>query len=456
MHTLLDLAILFTLVAVALGCGSLLSRWLGIQYRSFLELASISTGIGLLFFSAVGFALGVSQWLNLNSVLIFGLLAACFAYFGFRSIGDVKRSDAAGHGRDWTLLRTATLFYVGMVLLAGLLNALAPELVWDAHSYHLDLAKRWVEAGGMTYIPYVFYSNWPLDMSVVYSLEMTLESGSTLPQLTQFVFIVLILSLVWGYVRRKFGTHEALLSVAIVASTPVLTWLMGSAITDLAVAYFLVAGAVAVLIFADERNPRWLVLAGILAGGALGTKLTGILGFVALWGMVVWIHVSEISLRQKLLVNLTMFSLISLAFVFPWYLKSFLQTGDPVFPFGYALFHGKFWPAEVNQRFLAEQFNYMGADRNLLGYLSLPIRLLLDQSRVLGGAGQLGLSGWLSAWTFALAALANIQSCGVCGLVLHPVEPLLFTSRPDAAACTRSTGGPLRSKRTENPEATWR
>ena len=61
----------------------------------------------------------------------------------------------------------------------------APELVWDAHSYHLDLAKRWVEAGGMTYIPYVFYSNWPLDMSVVYSLEMTLESGSTLPQLTR-------------------------------------------------------------------------------------------------------------------------------------------------------------------------------------------------------------------------------------------------------------------------------
>ena len=216
--------------------------------------------------------------------------------------------------------------------------------------------------------------------------------------------------------RRKFDIHEALLCVAIVASTPVLTWLMGSAITDLAVAYFLVAGAVAVLIFADERNPRWLVLAGILAGGALGTKLTGILGFVALWGMVVWIHVSEISLRKKLLVNLTMFSLISLAFVFPWYLKSFLQTGDPVFPFGYALFHGKFWPAEVNQRFLAEQFNYMGADRNLLGYLSLPVRLLLDQSKVLEGpvswvypAGfLLGLLHWRRRLTSSLVVFAGL------------------------------------------------
>lgn len=398
------------LVAVAFGCGTLLSTWLGIRYRSFLELASFAIGMGLVFFSVAGFVIGVAHGLSLISVLIFGLLAICLAFFGFRSISDVTRPDTTEQGSDRTLLMTVPMVYVGMVLLAGLLTALSPELVWDAHSYHLDVAKRWVEAGGMIYVPYIFYSNWPLGMSAVYALEMALARGSTLPQLTEFMFIVLTLLLVWSYTRRKFGSHEALLSIVIIASTPVLAWLMGSAITDLAVAYFFVAGAIAVLIFVDEPSPRWLVVAGIMAGGALETKLTGILGFVALWGMVIWVHVSEASLRRKLLANIAIFSLVSLAIVFPWYLKSFLQTGDPVFPFGFALFHGKFWPAEVNQRFLAEQFNYMGAHRNLLGYLSLPVRLLLDQSKVLEGpiswvypAGfLLGLLHWRRRETFGL------------------------------------------------------
>lgn len=373
-----SLAVFAFLLLIACGLGVRISRWLGVFYASRLECCTFAIGLGMGSFIAVGFALGSLGWLNRWGVL---LSLGSMAFIGLPALrevneisGIVSREDIKS---DTRFLEYMALSFLFLLLVLNLIGALVPDTVWDAHSYHLDVPKRWLSAERMVYIPYILFSNWPLNLSVIYAIEMLLIDGSILPQLTHFSLGVLSTLLIYCFVRSRYDSLSASFASIIFYSIPVMTWLSGTAISDLGVSYFTLFAVIAFLRWVEKDDRGWMKMAALGTGLAMGTKLTGLFGLALLGLYIFYKGLSQREPIHRVVYQEILAGVVAGGLALPWYLKSYFQTGNPIFPFGYSLFGGKYWTATVNTRFITSQFAYMGIGRSMADYLLLPLRLLV-------------------------------------------------------------------------------
>jgi hypothetical protein len=87
----------------------------------------------------------------------------------------------------------------------------------------------------------------------------------------------------------------------------------------------------------DPAPVRWLALAGILVGLAMGLKYTSAVGALSLGLLIIWWRRGRWAAGLRALL---LFAALALAVAAPWYLKNWAFTGNPVYPF---LFGGRHW-----------------------------------------------------------------------------------------------------------------
>jgi 4-amino-4-deoxy-L-arabinose transferase-like glycosyltransferase len=94
-------------------------------------------------------------------------------------------------------------------------------------------------------------------------------------------------------------------------------------------------------------------------GLALGTKHT-VLGFwgLLLAGILGWHLVTTRRWAKEALPHAALWSGLSLAIAAPWYVKSWLYTGNPVYPFFFGLFGGRYWNAENAVQYAQDQAQF--------------------------------------------------------------------------------------------------
>jgi 4-amino-4-deoxy-L-arabinose transferase-like glycosyltransferase len=115
---------------------------------------------------------------------------------------------------------------------------------------------------------------------------------------------------------------------------------------------------------------RLFLLSGLLSGWAMGTKMTAMVPFALLACWLVWLWVR--SREGALLRAGAMFVLAGVVVASPWYVKSYLWTNNPVYPFFYELFPRSInWNAAAAQGYRAEQ-EFFGRGRDAGALLSLP------------------------------------------------------------------------------------
>lgn len=381
-----SIAVFAFLLLIACGLGVRISRWLGVFYSSKLECCTFAIGLGMACFVAVGFALGSLGWLNrwgvllsLGGMALIGLPALREAN---RISGIVAREDIKS---DTRFLEYMALSFLFLLLVLNLIGALVPDTMWDAHSYHLDVPKRWLSAERMVYIPYILFSNWPLNLSVIYAIEMLWIDGSILPQLSHFSLGVLSTLLIYCFVRSRYSSLGASFASIIFYSIPVVTWLSGAAICDFGVSYFMLFAVIAFLRWVERDDSSWMKMAALGTGLAMGTKLTGLFGLALLGLSILYKCLSQKESIYRIVYQGILVGVIAVGLALPWYLKSYFQTGNPIFPFGYDLFGGKYWTATVNARFMSSQYAFMGTGRSVADYLLLPLRLLVPKHIPYGG-----------------------------------------------------------------------
>jgi hypothetical protein len=369
------------LLGAACGLGVRVSLWLRLRYTSLLDLVTFVVGLGFACFIGLGFFLGAVGLLT-PPVILGALLG--LTVIGLISLRRSRQlivplpqpaSSFPGH----PLVQRLGQIFLAILIGVNLIGALAPEVIWDAHSYHLNLAQQWLTAGSLVHVPYNFYSTWPLNLSILYALEMGVIRDSALPQLTHFALGVLSLLLIYNYLRPRYGKLAAILGGVVFYSIPVMSWLSTTAISDLGIAYFTLAAVVACLRWIESEERAWLILAAIETGLAMGAKLTGLFTLAVLILAIVYIGFVRRTAVRRIVAQGALAAAIALALAAPWYLKSYLQTGNPIFPFGYTVFGGTNWTDRVNTSFLAQQFGYGGVRRTLFDYLLLPLRLLIPQ-----------------------------------------------------------------------------
>ena len=252
---------------------------------------------------------------------------------------------AAWTAAEWFLL-AVMVCSLGYSLLAW---ALVPPLAWDEVSYHLPVPQTYIAAGGFVDIPTIVHSNWPAGMEMLNTLALLLGS-EILPHLTVTAMVVLTALGLARFARQLFNRRTAWLAAALYLAMPMVKYLAGVALIEGALGFF---GLLAVWTgYVWLKSGRWrdLVLAGLMGGLAASIKLTGAAAPMAV-GVVGlgWLLVRRRGESGRSLGQFVAYGGIALAVVAPWYVKSAIYTGNPVWPFLYGLFGGRNWDALGDQ-----------------------------------------------------------------------------------------------------------
>lgn len=312
----------------------------------------------------------------------FGLAIGCACLAAL--VGVVRRPCRGGP------LALALVALLGATFLPALLAALAPPHHWDPLTYHLTAPQRFLLTGWIAPLPEIEWSNLPLTAELLYGVGLAFGSEA-FGQLLHFAFAALTAAALWALADRCFDRLTAWLAVAVFAAMPQVPIWAHVANVDLALACFLFL-AVAAALRADEgadgngQRPRvatdcrrWLGLAGVFAGLALGTKYQAMFAVAPLTLLVLldgWRRRRVVDgagpAVRSALVRAGHFAGIAALVASPWYLKNWLLLGNPVWPL---IFGGRGFSAEA-----LELTNYwvdgmVLAPRDLTGYLLLPLRI---------------------------------------------------------------------------------
>ena len=194
--------------------------------------------------------------------------------------------------------------------------SLAPPTQWDVRAYHLALPELYLRSGRLVEVPWLLHSHWPHLMEAMYSLPLAAGRESAAALLHAGACLVLAA----GVFLAGGGWPAALL----LAGQSALLRVAPSAHSDGACALFFFAAALALSRWEETKKDGWLAAAGLLAGFSASAKLFGGAG-AAVW--TVWLAWRLHRPRAAAL-----FAACAAAVAGPWLARTWLETGDPLWP----------------------------------------------------------------------------------------------------------------------------
>jgi hypothetical protein len=293
-------------------------------------------------------------------------------------------------------LRPAAAAWVGLILVAlayGLVAAIAPEKEYDAVWYHLYLPRTWLAAGRPVDIVHEFVSLYPLTWELLFAAGVTL-GGIVGAKLLHFICLPLLGLLVWQTTRRFFPHASGVAAAALVITTPTVLWQSSTAYVDLALALHATAGCYALARYAEQNERAWGAIAALQLGLTAATKhlgliVTGIALALYVIGVLRRTGSVKPTLRRALLIGA-----LALAIPSPWYARSWMASGNPVFPEMYGVFGAapsERWDA-ISERELDRFKARFGRGRSPRDLLALPWDVTIHAASFGGSLGPLFLA----------------------------------------------------------------
>jgi len=263
--------------------------------------------------------------------------------------------------------------FTGLLTLVTLVGALAPVggLDWDSLSYHLAAPKIYLRQGRIGFIGYDSHTHFPFTLQMLYTLGLDLGTAPTAKLFHWSAGWLTALAVGFWTARLEVGGRRTPswagpVAAAIFAGMPLVLWELGTSYVDLGTALFQFL-AVALLLDSitlrggrPEVNPAGAALAGVLSGFALGTKMTALLQFGLLGLGLLWAVGRAGGPGRATAFRATLvFGALGVLIGSPWYVKSWLWTHNPVYPFFYGLFPQSYsWTAEAAREYAKEQKSF--------------------------------------------------------------------------------------------------
>ena len=336
---LLDLGFLALLAIGASGLGGRGLAALGERPEHPVDAWGLAVALGL---GGVALAvLGLASAGGLTRNAIFGLGLVGLAVGGLpgwrasvaavRSVRGLPRRDSGWFGWVVDLASLATLG-------GTLATALAPVTDGDALCYHLQVPKVFLLAHSTTFEPDLHETIYPLGTEMLYALALSLR-GAVAARLVQWLFGLVFALLVAALARPSLGDRRARWAGAIALLTPAVSNGMSAPLNDVALAAMGNAAIFGWARWRDRPSIRSAALAGIMLGLAVGVKYPAlVLGGVLTLGFLA-LGPKEVSIGRRVGSSLV-FGVVALGVGGAWYLRAYLATGNPVFPFYRQVFGG--------------------------------------------------------------------------------------------------------------------
>ena len=315
---------------------------------SFLEEVIFSITLGFIVISLITFFLGIFGLIyEIVFNIIFLVLLSLFIF-------DLPYIYNKIKGKSFNFrfnLDVLLVFLLIFLIVINLIPSMAPPWGFDETGY-LTISKIYIKNHAITYQPQIFSSNFPFLAGMIYMFGMVLKNA-ILSRMIAYSFNVLFALGLLSFCRRFFSKRVGLISAIILLTVPVMMEAMTHLGTDILTALFCFLGVYSFLVWYNELKINWLILSGVMLGAAFSTKYTGILIYIPLFLLLLF---RLYTLKEKISIKLfylLIFCILPFLIFFPWMLKSYIYTGNPVFPFLYNLFGGKYLTLQNVENFRA-------------------------------------------------------------------------------------------------------
>ena len=271
-------------------------------------------------YSYLIFCLGILGFLSKENVIVITLIFLVLIVFFGREKIKFKKIDIPRQPK-WLI------WILFLIVIVNLIGALGPELGFDALWYHLTLPKIFLMWHKIEHIPggLLYYSDMPKLGEILYISALSF-GNEILAKIIHFSFGVLVLVALYKLSRIFLDKKFSLIAVLIFYSNLVVDWQSTTAYVDLIRTFFETMALWAFLNFEKTKKQKWLVESAVMVGLAISAKL------LALGSLVIFIFLLVI-MERKISKNPFIFSFISILISSPWFIFSYINTGNPVYPF---------------------------------------------------------------------------------------------------------------------------
>lgn len=349
----LAFALMFAVFALAAG-GILLNAVAGADNKDIGELDW--------FFFSFGLGFGALALLTFGMGFL-GLYSGKYALFSLMGLGILAggirfRRDFQGRiqkslleiGRlRFSWFDRILLFILFLYAATAFIWALSPEIFFDSLVYHLGVPNYYLREGRVAAISSNICSGFPLLVQMLYTAGLII-SDDILAKLLHFSIGLLLAGTMFSAVRRYVSATAGLLAVVIFFSMPMVVLNLATTGMDVASCWFTLLAAYALILFSareERREPRifdrTLLLAGIFAGLACGTKYQALFTVLAGFGVLAYRHFASAERGDTgLALKQALFFGVAAGLVFsPWPLKNIFFHGNPLYPFFGKIFGGQ-------------------------------------------------------------------------------------------------------------------
>ena len=239
------------------------------------------------------------------------------------------------------------LLWAGIAALILWVSVMAavPPVSRDALTHHLTIPKMYLAHGGIYEIPSIHFSYFPMNLDLLYLAALYFKNDIAAKYI-HFLFALLTAGLIHHYLRQVLNRTYGLLGALFFLSLPVIVKLSVTVYVDLGLIFFSWTSLFLLVKWYDtDFQPRFLILAGIACGLALGTKYNGLILLPIMGAVIPILHtlkknktVSKTNTRLRYKNSFTglgwaaVFILVAMICFSPWMARNIIWKQNPVYP----------------------------------------------------------------------------------------------------------------------------
>jgi Dolichyl-phosphate-mannose-protein mannosyltransferase len=335
---------------------------------------AIACSIGAVIWSIFWFVVGIAGGYTRSVAVITTVLGLALAI----AAGHVNLRSVKFSTNDKLLMIMA-----GAPVLLALIGALAPPTAKDTLLYHLSLPKAFIGQGGLGIIDgnMASYLSLGAEMHDVWAMLLgdlaSPRAAEAAAGVTTFLFFPLLLLAVYGWAREAASRGWSIVAVVVIATVPSVYHVSSGGYIDVALALFVTLAVYSLSRWWKTGEWAPLFLIAIFLGAALSIKLTSVFIFAAFALIILLRARSEGSAVGKVILPAFTALLLAGVIASPWYIRTWNETGSPVFPFYMNIWKGeaKGWDVERSNLFQAMNNQYGGENKTAANYLLAPLNL---------------------------------------------------------------------------------
>jgi len=301
-------------------------------------IVAFGSGFGML--SLILFLLGILHILYLPVVILVCLIPALLHFR--RKSGFIASIGYSGY---WKTIKNASPLYLiigGLLLVTVLLNflrAFVPITDHDSLESYLYVPKFYAQHHAISQLAFTKWDDLPLTAEMITTLGLLIKNEILSKLLTGFTLGVLSMLVIYAAgtlaVNRKTGLVAALMFYLI----PEVLWITNTVKVDLAWAFFEFLAFFLFLAWNKSRNRQeqvpLLYFAFIFLGLGLGTKYVSLLTLIFVNLVLLGLFFArQWKLPFSSLAGILLkANLAAIILALPYFIKNYLYTGNPVFPY---------------------------------------------------------------------------------------------------------------------------